>query len=124
MIKRNAHLFTSNNEFQEFLDRMDEGTTIAHYAVNDRGTHYIITERDMPKDERKQFKIDQLEKDIAKSREHYLRRIKNNEKLIQMYNDVSNTGMTHLYVQAREKAIDEFNEEQNKLNKELDKLKN
>ena len=124
MIKRKVRIFTRDDLFQDFLDRMDEDTTIAHYAVNDRGTHYIITERSMKEDESKQFKIDQIEKDIAKSREYWLRRIKNIEKSIQMYNDVSNYRMSNLFVQDREEAIDEFNEEQNKLNKELDKLKN
>lgn len=62
MIKRNTHLFTRNNEFQDFLDRMDDDTTISHYAVNDNGTHYIITERKMSDEEAKQFKMKQLKK--------------------------------------------------------------
>lgn len=43
MIKRKTHLFTRQRDFQDFLDRMSEDTIIAHYSVNDNGTHYIIT---------------------------------------------------------------------------------
>lgn len=39
MIKRKVRIFTRDNLFQEFLDRMDEDTTIVHYSVNDNGTH-------------------------------------------------------------------------------------
>lgn len=51
MIKRKVRIFTRDNLFQEFLDRMDEDTTIAHYSVSNDGVHYIITERDMWKEE-------------------------------------------------------------------------
>ena len=66
MLKREAHVFTRNNEFQDFLDRMDDGTTIAHYSVSNDGVHYIITERELSNDEAKDFKMKQLRKDIAK----------------------------------------------------------
>ncbi|AZS06519.1 hypothetical protein [Enterococcus phage Nonaheksakonda] len=44
MIKRKVRIFTRDNLFQEFLDRMDEDTIIAHYSVSNDGVHYIITE--------------------------------------------------------------------------------
>lgn len=51
MIKRKVRIFTRDNLFQEFLDRMDEDTTIAHYSVSNDGVHYIITEREMSDNE-------------------------------------------------------------------------
>lgn len=34
MIKRKVRIFTRDDLFQEFLDRMDEDTSIAHYSVS------------------------------------------------------------------------------------------
>lgn len=63
MLKREAHVFTRNNEFQDFLDRMDDGTTIAHYSVSNEDVHYTITERELSNDEAKDFKMKQLRTD-------------------------------------------------------------
>lgn len=122
MIKRKAHLFTRNNEFQDFLDRMDDDTTISHYAVNDNGTHYIITERQMTDDEAKQFKIKQLKRDIAKCNAHWEKVIKDCENASHRYNQALNYNMANLYMQRREDAVEAYNEEQRKLTIKLDKL--
>lgn len=122
MIKREAHLFTRNNEFQEFLDRMDEDTTISHYAVNDNGTHYIITERKMSDEEAKQFKIKQVKRDIAKCNAHWEKVIKDCENATHRYNQALNHEMANLYMQRREDAVEKYNEEKIKLANKLDKL--
>lgn len=123
MIKRNTHFFTRQNAFQDFLDTMDEGTTISHYAVNDNGTHYIITEHELTKKEAIQFKIKQLEKQLEECNTHYTNRIKACDSSINMYNKALNYEMANLYMQRREDAIEEYNNEQRKLTKQLDKLK-
>lgn len=122
MIKRNAHLFTRTNEFQDFLDTMSEDTSITHYAVNDNGTHYIITERKMSDDEAKQFKIKQLEMQIKECNERWEHRIRKCEKAISMYNELLYYEMVNLYVDRREDLIQAYNEEQRKLTIKLDKL--
>ena len=122
MIKRNTHLFTRNNEFQEFLDRMDEDTTISHYAVNDNGTHYIITERKMSESEAKQFKLKQLEKQIKECNERWEHIIRKCEQAIHRHNVSLEYEMANLYMQRREDLIEEYNEEQRKLTIKLDKL--
>ncbi|ASZ75644.1 hypothetical protein phiSHEF4_51 [Enterococcus phage phiSHEF4] len=122
MIKRETHLFTRQREFQEFLDRMDDDTTISHYAVNDNGTHYIITERQMSEDEAKQFKIKQLKKDIAKCNQHWEKVIKDCENATHRYNEALNFEMANVYIQRREDAIEEYNKQQRKLTNKLDKL--
>lgn len=122
MIKRNTYFFTSNNALQEFLDRMDDDTTISHYAVNDNGTHYIITERQMSEDEAKHFKIKQLKKDIAKCNVHWKKVIKDCENATQRYNEALNFEMANVYIQRREDAIEEYNKQQRKLTNKLDKL--
>ena len=123
MIKRETHLFTRQREFQEFLDRMDDDTTISHYAVNDNGTHYIITERQMSEDEAKQFKIKQLKRDIAKCNAHWEQVIKDCEKSTHRFNEALNFEMANVYMQRREDAIEEYNKQQRKLTKALDNLK-
>ena len=124
MIKRKVRIFTRDNLFQEFLDRMDEDTTIVHYSVNDNGTHYIITEREMSDNEAKEFKMKLLRKDIAKCSAHWEQVIKDCERAVHNYNVALNHEMANLYMQRREEAIEAYNEEQNKLTKRLNKLRN
>lgn len=124
MIKRKVRIFTRDDLFQDFLDRMEEGTTIAHYSVSEDGTHYIITEREMSDNEAKDFKMKLLRKDIAKCNAHWENVIKDCERAIHNYNLALNHEMANLYMQRREEAIDEYNEEQNKLVKRLNKLRN
>lgn len=122
MIKRKVRIFTRDDLFQEFLDRMEDGTTIAHYSVSNDGVHYIITERKMSESEANEFRKKQLEKQIKECNERWERRIKNCEKLIHEYNVVLNYEMANLYMQRREDWIEEYNEEQRKLTNKLDKL--
>lgn len=122
MIKRKVRIFTRDNLFQEFLDRMEDGTTIAHYSVSNDGVHYIITERKMSDDEAKQFKLKQLKKQIKECNERWERRIKNCEQLIHEHNVALNHEMANAYMQRREDLIEEYNEEQIKLANKLDKL--
>lgn len=124
MIKRNVRIFTRDDLFQEFLDRMDEDTTIAHYSVSKDGMHYIITERQMTDDEAKQFKIKQLEKQIKECNEGWEHRIRKCEKAITRHNVSLEYEMANLYMQRREDLIEEYNEEQRKLTNKLDKLRN
>lgn len=122
MIKRKVRIFTRDDLFQEFLDRMDEDTSIAHYSVSKDGVHYIITERKMSDDEAKQFKLKQLKKQIKECNERWERRIKNCEQLIHEYNVALNHEMANLYMQRREDLIEGYNEKQRKLRIKLDKL--
>lgn len=122
MIKRKVRIFTRDDLFQDFLDTMDDGTTIVHYSVSNDGVHYIITERKMSDEEAKQFKIKQLKKQIKECNERWERRIKNCEQLIHEHNVVLNYEMANLYMQRREDWIEEYNTEQRKLTKALDKL--
>lgn len=124
MIKRKVRIFTRDNLFQEFLDRMDEDTTIAHYSVSNDGVHYIITEREMSDNEAKEFKMKLLRKDIAKCNAHWEQVIKDCERAVHNYNVALNHEMANLYMQRREEAIEAYNEEQNKLTKRLNKLRN
>jgi len=123
MIKRNTYLFTRQRAFQDFLDTMDERTTISHYAVNENGTQYIITEYEMTKKEATQFKIKQLEKQLEECNTHYAHRIKYCDSSIHMYNQALNYEMANSYMQRREDVIEEYNKEQRQLTKQLDKLK-
>lgn len=124
MIKRKVRIFTRDNLFQEFLDRMDEDTTIAHYSVSNDGVHYIITECEMSDNEAKEFKMKLLRKDIAKCNAHWEQVIKDCERAVHNYNVALNHEMANLYMQRREEAIEAYNEEQNKLTKRLNKLRN
>ena len=124
MIKRKVRIFTRDNLFQEFLDRMDEDTTIAHYSVSNDGVHYIITEREMSDNEAKEFKMKLLRKDIAKCNAHWEQVIKDCERAVHNYNVALNHEMANLYMQRREEVIEAYNEEQNKLMKRLNKLRN
>lgn len=122
MIKRKVRIFTRDNLFQEFLDRMEDDTTIAHYSVSNDGVHYIITERKMSDEEAKQFKIKQLKRDIAKCNAHWEKVIKDCENATHRYNQALNHNMANLYMQRREDAVEAYNEEQRKLANKLDKL--
>lgn len=124
MIKRKVRIFTRDNLFQEFLDRMDEDTSIAHYSVSKDGVHYIITEREMSDNEAKEFKMKLIRKDIAKCNAHWEQVIKDCERAVHNYNVALNHEMANLYMQRREEAIEAYNEEQNKLTKRLNKLRN
>lgn len=124
MIKRKVRIFTRDNLFQEFLDRMDEDTTIAHYSVSNDGVHYISTECEMSDNEAKEFKMKLLRKDIAKCNAHWEQVIKDCERAVHNYNVALNHEMANLYMQRREEAIEAYNEEQNKLTKRLNKLRN
>lgn len=122
MIKRKVRIFTRDDLFQDFLDTMEEDTTIAHYSVSNDGVHYIITERKMSDEEAKQFKIKQLKRDIAKCNAHWEKVIKDCENATNRYNQALNHNMANLYMQRREDAVEAYNEEQRKLTIKLDKL--
>lgn len=122
MIKRKAHIFHTEVSLQEHLDQMGDDETLAQYTVYD-GTHYIITEYEMTKKEATQFKIKQLEKQLDECNRHYEHRIKSCDSSIHMYNQALNHEMTNAYMLRREHVIEEYNKEQIRLTKELDKLK-
>lgn len=123
MIKRKVRIFTRDDLFQDFLDTMDDGTTIANYSVSKDGVHYIITERKMSESEAKEFREKQLKKQIKECNERWERRIKNCEQLIHDYNQVLNHEVANLYMERREDLIEGYNKEQRKLTKALDNLK-
>lgn len=122
MIKRKVRIFTRDNLFKDFLDTMEEDTTIAHYSVNDNGTHYIITERKMSDDEHKKFKIIELRNKITKCNVEYERRIKACEQAMHEYHESLQFEVIGIYEQRRNELIEEYNEEQRKLTNKLDKL--
>lgn len=122
MIKREALKFYSQDEFNDYLSQMNDDTKILHYNVLE-DAHYIITERNMSESEPNEFKLNQLKKQIKECNERWERRIKNCEQLIHEYNKALNYEMANLYMQRREDAIEEYNQEQRKLTKQLDKLK-
>lgn len=124
MIKRKVRIFTRDNLFQEFLDRMDEDTTIAHYSVSNDGVHYIITEREMSDNEHKKFKIIELRNKITKCNVEYERRIKACEQVMHECHESLQFEVIGIYEQRRNELIEEYNEEQNKLTKRLNKLRN
>lgn len=123
MIKRKVRIFTRDNLFQEFLDSMEDDTSIVHYSVSNDGVHYIITERKMSDEEAKQFKIKQLKKQIKECNEHWEKVIKDCENSTYRYNEALNFEMANLSMQRREDAIEEYNKQQRKLTKALDNLK-
>lgn len=121
MIKREALKFYSQDEFNDYLSQLNDDTKILHYNVLE-DAHYIITERQMTDDEAKQFKLNQLKKQIKECNECWERRIKNCEQLMHEHNVALNHEMANLYMQRREDLIEEYNEEQRKLTNKLDKL--
>lgn len=76
----------------------------------------------MADDEAKEFKIEQLKKQIKKCNEYWEKVIKDCESATHRYNQALNHEMANVYMQRREEAIDEYNVEQRKLTKALDKL--
>lgn len=123
MIKRKVRIFTRDDLFQNFLDTMADGTTIAHYSVSNDGVHYIITETKLTEKEATQFKIKQLEKQLEECNAKYADHIKTCDYFIHEYNIALNFKMANLYMQRREDVIEEYNVEQRKLTKQIDKLK-
>ncbi|UYG09841.1 hypothetical protein vBEfS_L1000037 [Enterococcus phage vB_EfS_L1] len=121
MIKREALKFYSQEEFNDYLSQLSYETKILHYNVLE-DVHYIITERELSNDEAKDFKMKQLRKDIAKCNAHWEKVIKDYERAIHNYNLALNHEVAKLYMQRREEAIEEYNEEQIKLANKLDKL--
>lgn len=70
MIKREALKFYSQEEFNDYLSQLSYETKILHYTVLE-DVHYIITERELSNEEAKEFKMNQLRKDIAKCEAHW-----------------------------------------------------
>lgn len=122
MIKRKVRIFTRDDLFQDFLDTMDDGTTIAHYSVSNDGVHYIITEREMSDDEHKNFKIIELRNKIAKCNADYESKIKACEQAMQEAYQALDFVKCKLYQQRKNYWIEEYNEEQIRLTNKLDKL--
>ncbi|WZP35162.1 tail length tape measure protein [Enterococcus phage vB_Efs19_KEN07] len=121
MIKREALKFYSQEEFNDYLSQLSDETKILHYNVLE-DVHYIITERKMSDEEAKEFKMNQLRKDIAKCEAHWEKVIKDCENAAHRYNQALNHNMSNLYMQRREDAVEAYNEEQRKLANKLDKL--
>ncbi|AZS06518.1 hypothetical protein [Enterococcus phage Nonaheksakonda] len=78
----------------------------------------------MSDNEAKEFKMKLLRKDITKCNAHWEQVIKDCERAVHNYNVALNHEMANLYMQRREEAIEAYNEEQNKLMKRLNKLRN
>lgn len=122
MIKREVRIFTRDDLFQDFLDTMEDGTSIAHYSVSNDGVHYIITERKMTDDEHKKFKIIELRNKITKCNVEYERRIKACEQAMHECHESLQFEVIGIYEQRRNELIEEYNDEQRKLTNKLDKL--
>lgn len=106
----------------KYIESLDENTSVISHSVNGM-FHYIITERQMPEDEHKKFKIIEVRNKIAKCNADYERRIQSCEQAIHRHNVSLEYEMANLYMQRREDLIEEYNEEQRKLTIKLDKLK-
>lgn len=121
MIKREALKFYSQEKFNDYLSQLSDETKILHYNVLE-DVHYIITERELSDDEGKDFKMQQLRKDIAFCNAYWEKVIKDREMQAHNYKVAGNFEMSNLYMQRREEAMDEYNKEQRKLTNKLDKL--
>ena len=121
MIKRNAHLFHTQVALQEYLDQMTDDETLAQYSVYD-GIHYIITETTITDEEGKQLRIKELEKQLEECNAQYEPQIERCELNMYECKVELNFENSYYWQKCRDELIEEYNEEQNKLIKQLDKL--
>lgn len=121
MIKRNAHLFHTQVSLQEYLDQMGDDESLAQYTVYD-GMHYIITETTIIDEEAKQLRIKELEKQFEECNAKYNKEIEECELYMYECKVELNFENSYYWKKCRDELIEEYNAEQNKLIKQLDKL--
>lgn len=121
MIKRNTHLFHTQVSLQEYLDQMGDDESLAQYTVYD-GMHYIITETTIIDEEAKQLRIKELEKQFEECNAKYNKEIEECELYMYECKVELNFKNSYYWEKCRDELIEEYNAEQNKLIKQLDKL--
>lgn len=104
-----------------YIESLGQSTTVLTHSVNGM-FHYIITETTIDDEEAKQLRIKELEKQLEECNAKYEKQIERCELNIYEYKLEYNFEMTYYWQEQRDKLIKEFNAEQNKLTKELDKL--
>ncbi|AWD92293.1 hypothetical protein [Enterococcus phage ZXL] len=122
MIKRETHLFHTQVSLQEYLDQMGDDETLAQYAVYD-GMHYIITETTITDEEAKQLRIKELEKQLDECNTKYNKEIEECERYMYDCKVQLKFKKSYYWQKCRDELIEEYNKEQRKLTKQLDKLK-
>ena len=121
MIKCKAHLFHTQVSLQEYLDQMADNETLAQYTVYD-GMHYIITETTITDEEAKELRIKELEKQFEECNAQYNKGIEECERYMYECKVELNFEQSYAWQQRRDQLIEEYNYEQKKLIKQLDKL--
>lgn len=121
MIKRNTHLFHTQESLQEYLDQMGDDESLAQYTVYD-GMHYIITETTIIDEEAKQLRIKELEKQFEECNAKYNKEIEECERYMYECKVELNFKNSYYWQKCMDELIEEYNAEQNKLIKQLDKL--
>lgn len=119
MIKRKVRIFTRDDLFQDFLDTMDDGTTIAHYSVSKDGVHYIITETEVQQPETEIQKLEQL---IKSTQYHFTDDLENCIDNMNFYYSQGNMNDYREYVKQYDGIMKRYGERLKDLHKRLDKL--
>ena len=104
-----------------YIESLDDNTTVLTHSVNGM-FHYIITETTIEDEEAKQLRIKELEKQLDECNAKYNKEIEECERYMYDCKVQLKFEKSYYWQKCRDELIEEYNEEQRKLTKELDKL--
>lgn len=121
MKKRTLKELSGTANAIHYIEGLDDNTTVLTHSVNGM-THYIITETTITDEEAKQLRIKELEQQLEECNAKYEQQITRCELSIYECKAQMNFEVSYYWQRRRDHLIEEYNEEQRKLTKELDKL--
>lgn len=107
----------------KYVESLDDSTTVLTHSVNGM-THYIITETYLEDKEAKEVRIKEQKEQLEECNAQYEQRIERCELNMYECEVELDFDKSYYWQRRRDQLIEEFNVEQNKLIKQLDKLTN
>lgn len=123
MIKRELHTAITNIDIEEVLDHISGETKIVSHVVDSLGTHYIITETQVPETQEPENEIQKLEQLIKSTQDHFMDDLYNCVDNMNFYYSQGIMTDYREYVKQYDGIMKRYGERLKDLRKQLDKLK-
>ncbi|AUR80901.1 hypothetical protein [Enterococcus phage PMBT2] len=122
MKKKTIKEFCGMNNVTEYIESLDENTTIITHTIQGEW-HYIITEKEVQQ-HKEETEIQKLEQLITSTQEHFMDDLDNCIDNMNFYYSQGNMTDYREYVKQYDGIMKRYGEKLKDLHKRLDKLKN
>ncbi|UMO76558.1 hypothetical protein [Enterococcus phage phiSHEF10] len=122
MKKKTIKEFCGMNNVTEYIESLDENTTIITHTIQGEW-HYIITEKEVQQ-HKEETEIQKVEQLITSTQEHFMDDLDNCIDNMNFYYSQGNMNDYREYVKQYDGIMKRYGERLKDLHKRLDKLKN